>query len=82
MGRLAEQKSTVFGQKIRLASRRTGSQGVAHTHSPANQDAEAKKKKTHSQPGQHEQHREIQKGERRECWLIGLLPHLLDFQKN
>lgn len=45
MGRLAEQKSTVFGQKIRLASRRTGSQGVAHTHSPANQDAEAKKKR-------------------------------------
>lgn len=45
MGRLTERRSTVFGQKIRLASRRTGSQGVAHTHSPANQDAEAKKKK-------------------------------------
>lgn len=45
MGRLTEQRSTVFGQKIRLASRRTGSQGVAHTHSPANQDAEEKKKR-------------------------------------
>lgn len=45
LGRLTEERSTIFGQKIRLASRRTGSQGVVHTHSPANQDAEAKKKK-------------------------------------